>query len=489
MKSYMCFVFLLAYGCANVVPPGGGEKDIVPPRLVFSDPKNNSVLFDGSDIFLEFDEYIQLQNIGMIRLSPRCPNGLDVTQRGRQVRIKILCPLEQNTTYTINFGKSIIDLNEGNALQNFKYTFSTGNYIDSLSLRGKIDQLYFNDDASNILVGLYQHIDSVKPYFYTFAQNGNFVIDNIKSNTYTLYAIDDKDNNFEHSDGELISFPKTINTFDTIINLNLFYDAPEHAIINIKNPSKHSLHFEHTIMQDSIIILNTRGLWDNNHISSTFWFQASPHFIKYQLGELVDSVEVYNTDSLRIKLVALTDLGEIKKRNAVTIKCSKPIKSIFPGGFRWEARKDSVTPILEDLFTIIIPIDFNTNNNTENLIINGGSIGDIFGFKNDSINFNFNFNSDSYGQLNIRCLDLKENTIVELFQKNIIIQKLNLKDSVSMSFIRPGRYNIRTFEDLNADGFWTTGKIKNSQNPEPLQVYPDPIDIKSNWEIDISINQ
>ena len=484
----MCFCVFVFFGCANIVPPNGGEKDTSPPVVALARPNNNSTFFEGNSIFLEFNEYVQLQNAGMIRISPSCPEGLKITQKGKQLKIEILCQLDKNTTYTINFGRSIVDLNEGNSLQNFKYVFSTGKHIDSLSVGGLINQLYFKDGTSSVLVGLYQNIDSLSPYFYTFANPDNsFLIDNIKAGTYILYAIDDEDYDFKHSDGELISFPKTINNFDTIVNLGLFYDTPKFTINNVEHSSKQSISFEHSPMKDSITVLNAVGIWDRDHQSSVFWFHSSPRFIKYQLYDIVDSIETHNTDSMGIKMQLLSNISDIKLDQSITIKSNKPIDKLSSTGFRWKASKNVVTPTLKDLFTINIPIDFYINNTHETLIIDSGAIYDVFGCKNDSISFDLDFNTKHYGQLNVRGVNLNKNTVVELFQDEIIFRKAILEDSLFFDFIIPGKYNLRTFEDLNQDGLWTTGNIKDFSPPEPVKIYPQPIDIKSNWEIDVII--
>ena len=130
---------------------------------------------------------------------------------------------------------------------------------------------------------------------------------------------------------------------------------------------------------------------------------------------------------------------------------------------------------------------FYIDNTHESLIIDSGAIYDMFGCKNDSISFDLDFNTKHYGQLNIRGVNLKRNTVVELFQDDVILRKAVLEDSLSFDFILPGKYNLRTFEDFNQDGFWTTGNIKDFTPPEPVKIYPQPIDIKSNWEIDIVI--
>ena len=52
--------------------------------------------------------------------------------------MKLKDTLESNTTYSMNFGNAIRDVNEGNIMKDFTYVFSTGPYIDSLELTGNV---------------------------------------------------------------------------------------------------------------------------------------------------------------------------------------------------------------------------------------------------------------------------------------------------------------------------------------------------------------
>ena len=189
IESYILLGFLLFCGCANIAPPNGGEKDTFPPKLISAKPENKSVFFNSTNITLKFDEYIQLKNSNLIQISPNCGEKLSISQRGKQIEIALNCSLEKNTTYSINFGNSIIDLNEGNELTNFKYIFSTGSDLDSLKVEGEVHQLYNDNDDQGVLIALYKDTISDTPYYYTFSEpNGQFEIENIKKNNYILYA-------------------------------------------------------------------------------------------------------------------------------------------------------------------------------------------------------------------------------------------------------------------------------------------------------------
>ena len=137
-KCLLLILVLSVIGCAKRGTITGGSKDTLAPILRSSLPKNGTVNFKGKEIKLYFNEYIKLKNVGkQLIVSPpmkRTPEILPINA-SKFITIKLKDSLQPNTTYSFNFGQSIEDNNEGNALGQFKYVFSTGNYIDSLALK------------------------------------------------------------------------------------------------------------------------------------------------------------------------------------------------------------------------------------------------------------------------------------------------------------------------------------------------------------------
>src|SRR5262249_55127057 len=126
-------------GCANIFPPEGGLKDSIPPVLVKASPADSSKNFEGNRIVLTFDEFVQIQNPREnLIVSPLPKIDPQVESKLRTVTIRLKDTLEPNTTYSLNFGNAIKDINEGNTAKNFTYLFSTGTRFDSLTLSGKV---------------------------------------------------------------------------------------------------------------------------------------------------------------------------------------------------------------------------------------------------------------------------------------------------------------------------------------------------------------
>jgi len=139
------FLFLIAIAlvqCARRGRPTGGPKDVTPPVLLKAEPANMTINFEENKIRLYFDELVKLEDVQeQLIVSPPLKYLPDITPQGganKFVEIRIKDTLQENTTYTLNFGQSIVDNNEGNPSSFLTYVFSTGDYIDSLAVKGAI---------------------------------------------------------------------------------------------------------------------------------------------------------------------------------------------------------------------------------------------------------------------------------------------------------------------------------------------------------------
>ena len=486
IKNYICFVFFLFFGCANIMSPTGGEKDRTPPRLVWAVPEKNSLNFSEESIVLEFDEYIQVRNMESIKISPVCSPPPKIIVRGKRVEVLFFQKLEEETTYTINFSRSISDINEGNVLENFTYVFSTGDVLDSGIIKGSVKDLYFNKLIPNSLVGLYSPIDSINLNYYTFTElNGSFLIKNIKEGEYFIRAILDENDNLQYDDGEMTSLRKKTKTSELDNEIRVFYKKNP-LKIDAKNINKGVIRFEHEAEKINIQILNSDGLWNKESFSSDFWFREAPLFIKYERFGVIDSVQVYNTIPSNLSLHSPSSVEEILLTKKIILKSNSPIDSFFATGFNLNENNPDLT--LTDPFTIEISAD-PTSNALFTLSIDAGSIVNEQGVQNDSIFFSFNLNSNDYGRLNVLCSKKpKEKVVAELFQDKKVIRKCYLSDSTSMPFLSSGDYSLRIFSDIDGNYAWTPGDIENSIEPEPIKVYPEFIVIKPNWEVDIRVD-
>ena len=249
--------------CAKRGTPDGGPEDFIPPVYVRATPENFTTNFDAEEIRIYFDEYIKLNEAQrQIIVSPPMDPKPEITPLGsasRSIRIKITDTLQENTTYTINFGQSIVDNNAGNPLPFFQYIFSTGSYIDSLSVAGHISDAYFKDAPPFVSVMLYE-VDSTYNDSTIFLQQPRYItntldslttfnLDYLKEGTYQLVALNDLNNNYRFDPGrENIAFLDqsiTIPT-DSVYDLKLFREIPQFGIARPKQEAGQHIIFGYT---------------------------------------------------------------------------------------------------------------------------------------------------------------------------------------------------------------------------------------------------
>lgn len=229
--------------CANPVSPTGGPKDTQQPVVVKSEPPLYTKNFSSKKIRIYFDEFIVLNDIkNQVIISPPMLEMPEFKTRGKSVLIELKEELNENTTYNIFFGDGIADLTENNPVINFRYVFSTGDILDSLSIEGNVNNAFSMQPEEDINVMLYIDnsdtvvFDSVpyvlKPYYMTKTNaSGNYVLSNLPDHKFKIFALKD-------------------------VNSNLLYDQPNEEIAFIDSliiPYYKQLLIPDSVLSDSIL--------------------------------------------------------------------------------------------------------------------------------------------------------------------------------------------------------------------------------------------
>lgn len=241
---FVALISLVFSNCANRGTPSGGPKDETPPVIIKSTPENFSTNFNGKEIRIVFDEYIKIKDLQkQLIISPPMKWQPDITPLGnasKEIRIKINDTLQPNTTYAFNFGNSISDNNEGNPFPYYRYVFSTGDYIDSLTVKGQIIDALKRQPETFITVGLYEvdstfndsivYKESPKYITNTLDSATTFTIENIKAGKYMLMALNDGngDNKFQKKTDQIAFLENFIKVpTDSLYTLKLFNETPD----------------------------------------------------------------------------------------------------------------------------------------------------------------------------------------------------------------------------------------------------------------------
>ena len=238
------FASAFLWRCANISSPQGGPKDSLPPIIVSAAPGFGNTNFTGKEIYIGFNEYVQIKDQQKeFFTSPMMKRNPTITTSGRGIRITILDTLEENQTYALNFGNSIVDNNEGNVLSDLRYVFSTGGEIDSMVMSGYTVSASKGDSVSKSLIFFYPaEADSIPEYDSLLlkykpvavaraANNGIFIAQNLKPIDYKIYAIEDKNNNFTYDpETDMVGFQDSVYNPLTCPDFKVWYDTTRHYL-------------------------------------------------------------------------------------------------------------------------------------------------------------------------------------------------------------------------------------------------------------------
>ena len=205
-------VTLLA-ACASIGRPEGGERDMLPPVYVRSNPAPGTLNFNGNRINIFFDENIKIEDaMNKVVVSPVMKQPPMVVANGRRLSVEFRDTLVKDATYTLDFSDAIRDLNEGNILDGFAMDFSTGNTRDSLVISGMLFEARNLEPAQGMIVGVYSNLSDTAISTLPFEriaktnQYGQFVIRNLAPGTYNLYAVNDMNRDYHWDRSEDVAF-------------------------------------------------------------------------------------------------------------------------------------------------------------------------------------------------------------------------------------------------------------------------------------------
>ncbi len=218
--SFVTSLFLLLllgvtiHSCANMAAPTGGAYDIDPPRVRRATPDFNSLNAAPTRIEIEFDENIKIESpTEKVIITPPQQNMPVIRSIGRRAVVELNDTLLPNTTYTIDFTDAIVDNNEGNPLENFVYSFSTGDRLDTLAVSGKVLNAEDLEPVTGIYVGIHSNFDDTAFTHVPFERisrtdsRGAFTVRGMAPGEYKVFALGDMNRDYRYDNPqEAIAF-------------------------------------------------------------------------------------------------------------------------------------------------------------------------------------------------------------------------------------------------------------------------------------------
>ncbi len=521
---FLLFTALALHQCARRGSPSGGPKDTEPPVLIKAEPENLSTNFKTSKIRLYFDEYIKLQDVqNQLIVSPPFQYPPEISPQGgasKYVELVIKDTLRENTTYTLNFGQSIVDNNENNPSSYLTYVFSTGEYIDSLTLLGVVKDAFNKETEEFISVMLYEidtaYTDSIinkkPPNYIANTQDSTtiFKLQNLKAGKYRLLAIkDEAKNNLYDAVTDKIGFVEDTISLptDSIYLLNLFREVPKYAPSAPKFSAGNKIIFGYKGSDESLKINTITSIPDSitSFVSKepgkdtlNYWF--TPFEVDSLLFEVLNE-RLQKRDTFTVKTRKLpadslilnpTYRSSIGFLDTMAVISNIPIRKIDTS-LATMMNKDSIAQSLNiRLDTLANRMEFSFKkepNETYSLSILPGALTDLFGATNDTLLYRLRTGSYAdYGNLRIQLQGtITYPIILQLAEpKGKVVRSIISEEDMLYEFnlLEPKKYLLRVIFDANANKRWDTGNFLDKIQPEKVIYFPQEIEVRANWELE-----
>ncbi|HEX6334948.1 MAG TPA: Ig-like domain-containing protein [Flavisolibacter sp.] len=453
---FMSVAILFGGSCANIVPPGGGPRDSLAPALLSVTPRDSTLNFNSDRIVFTFDEYIDFQPVNQLEFTPGFDVNPPVELRGKTLTMRLGRPkwtdsLQPNTTYTIHFGGAIRDVNEGNVLRDFTYTFSTGPYLDSLELSGRVILAQTGRVDSTLIVVLHRKLEDSAvrtdrpPYVAKLNGNGEFRFRNLPAGTFAMYAIGDAaaSKRYQRSD-QLFAFlgtPVTTGT-DSSFTLYAYREAPRTAT---PPASTGKLGTTEKRLMFSTNLTNSQQDLLNNLV-------------------LTFPVKLRTYDSALVRLATDSTYAPVD----FSLSLDSTMKQLTVQT-QWKPGT---------LYHLVLDKNFAEDTLGRRLL------------KTDTLSFTTRTLKD-YGELAIRLrsIDLSANPVLQFVQNDQVVFAAPVPSGMYRNPMAvPGDYDLRILYDTNGDGVWTPGEFfRTKRQPELVKPLGRKITVKPDWENDFEI--
>jgi uncharacterized protein (DUF2141 family) len=519
--TYGFYQFFLVGGCASQKTIQGGPRDSIAPKVLKMVPENLTTNFNAKTIVIQFDEYFKLNDqFREFSVSPDMERLPQLKIKKRELEISFQDTLEKNTTYTLNFGKSIADINESNVLKNFTYVFATGPKLDSLTMSGQVVDALTGEpllDALAFIVPIDRDtiIGKTKPSIYTTTDSsGRFQLNNLRENTYKVYALKEKtsDKIYQQVSDEIGFLPDSVVLTSNVTDLKVkvFKEEPQEFRMNDRKIAPDGtilLTWNQKLRQPTVVITEPSNLdaaklfqFSKNNDSVRVWLNDlsfdSTKVSIMETGKLLQTVKLTRgkKDTYTRNLMPADNLegGQLNPNSRLRLTFPSPVTGIDPSKIElledsvavrgFQLQKDSA-----DFLSYFVNFEWDRGTDYQ-MKFSAGAVTGMFNSKNKEFTKVFTLASaDDYGSLGVTVKLPEQN-------KSYILQVTNerketisehvIKRDTTLNFnnYRAGKYFFRVVYDTNGNGIWDTGRVSLKQLPEQIYNEPQELSIRAGWD-------
>ena len=516
--TLIIWVVFAISSCALVVAPTGGPKDTKPPVAISYLPDSAAVNFNAKVIKIQFNEFIQLKDLqSQLVVSPPMQHPADIRAKLKFLNITIRDTLKPNTTYAFNFGSALADLNEGNALDGFKYVFSTGPYLDSLVLTGTVADAFNQTTQKGVYVMLYDtYTDSlpfkkIPSYFGKTKENGSFKITNIKPGTYKVVALKDVNSNYRYdSPDESIGFIDTLFHINAnaAIQMSIFKEAARKQYIKRSWTPEFGhlqLVFNRPTKEAKVKVVDNPSalqLWTTHHDTVDIWLpNYSSDSIKAVVEEnhkVLDTLHLEMPDKksklrrFRFSLLSNNASSAFDLNSALVLVYNHPLAAINADLIQVKNYNTTIPFAAKISNEKANRAEINAawiEDSTYTLTCKKGALTDIYGLPSDSVQLKLHLHQlNYYGTLQLKVqLPHAGPALIQFVDEkdNVMREKRIARDStLYFDFLPPMTYRIKYIADTDNNGEYTTGDYLQHRQAEQVIYYPGPLKLRSNWDLE-----
>jgi len=515
IRLFLFLVLIALLGsCAIVSRPTGGEKDTTPPQLdSLASTPNFQTNFYPEEVVLEFDEYIQLKNASRdIVLTPTPASGKPkYEQRAKRVNIDFRSvEFRDSTTYQLQFGQAIQDFNEGNPAKALRYVFSTGSFLDSLSILGTVKDNVTGEPSIETLVGLYRSTSdtilakAAPDYFTRTDSSGRFQIGYLSPGAYQLAAYSDDNSNYRYNQGSeavgfldrpiAVSDTGSTNRYDLIMSaekaplkalrgdqwfaglIRITLNQPALETIQIDDvpgetlaryQDADSLYVAYAPANDTLpfVVISAEGESDTVRLRKTALSRAPAVVVTSQSEYIPGEAAIEMNANLPIKSYDV-NLIDITVDSISFAKGTWSISEQDPRALNWVVPTDTVRAFKLTFLPGAITTVFDSMNTDSLYLTIRPSKKQAFGEVELTL-----VGLDSLTSYVLELLDSKENIERTIQLPAPAEGRQTPEESLSLARVEGGDYSIRVIQDLNNDGRYSPGNRRLNLQPERSKTF------------------
>lgn len=529
-------IIVLMAGCAKIVAPTGGPNDTTPPKIVKMVPENQTVRFNERQIRFYFDEYVTLNNPNEnVLISPPLTTPPEYTIKDKSLVIKFKDTLRANTTYNMVFTNCLKDYHEGNPLNLFHYSFSTGDSLDNYMIRGNILSAKTLEPSADLFVMLYKNLEdslpltSIPDYVTKTQKDGSFLFPNITAGNYKIFAL--KDNNadlrYNLPNEEIAFLTESVASFPSLPDtaadslkaslpmITLYSFVTEDTTQKLSrylNPAFGVYIFPYKHAVKEFFVTPSPGAPDYFQVTNATrdtitWYMKTPVtdsvFYYLNADNQIDTVWLVpfkekqssgrgRTQPIRKMSVSFLNAGEYHK--PLTLRFPYPIHprdsfNVYVFSKQQEVNDTTVYRFaVPDTFLMELPLPMNYLEKKSYSVMIPDSL--FFGYHqltHDTLKTQFSTKSvKDYGTLimNYQIPDDGKTYVATLLEGEKVLQKNTLthSETITYPYLEPKTYRVSVFCDENRNGSWDPGDYATKRQPEKVYIFPNNISIRAYWD-------